>query len=165
MDGLLSVLVVIGIIVKIMKKNGAAPKKGTKKTVFPASAPVQAQPAAPITVPAGMAAAGVPAMPESAAYSIPVPATPNVPTQPEPCEPQPHGHAEGESHSDGEGCVGGSIAHAHEESPAARRPEREQAGSAPVSGRRIGAAQLRQAVVMSEILGRPVALRGRTAGK
>lgn len=165
MDGLLSVLVVIGIIVKIMKKNGAAPKKGTKKMVFPAPAPVQAQPAAPITAPVGMAAAGMSVTPESAAYSMPVPATPNAPAQPEPCEPHPHDHAEGESHSDGQGCVGGSIAHAHEESPTARRPEREQAGPAPVASRRIGAAQLRQAVVMSEILSRPVALRGRTAGK
>lgn len=68
--------------------------------------------------------------------------------------------AQGMSREDAQGCIGGSLPHtAHE-----GEPRREAASSAAPVVRRhpsLGPAQLRQAVVWSEILSAPKALRGR----
>ena len=78
---------------------------------------------------------------------------------------------------DGEGCVGGSMAHDHDEGErrqeharhleAARRREAVevlQEAEAELQ-RRSRAAELRRAVVMAEVLDRPVALRPRGCGR
>ena len=76
--------------------------------------------------------------------------------------------AQGSSAADDEGCLGGSLPHGHEEgesreehsSHIAAMEAREKAEAA-VSPKGIDARQLRRAVVMSEVLGRPKALRRR----
>ena len=195
MDGLISVLVVIGIILKFVNKSnktgkgknekkkaavhsieaveelageviGEAVKKA--KNYRAESGPVQpvTEPARPITAPAPAAA---PALEK---------------------DWDSHGHDEGASHTDDSGCVGGSLAHeSHEglrsggslgkvkaEGPgglaaAAAGPGNLAATAkndaisvqGPAERAMISAAELRRAVIMSEILREPVALRGRTA--
>lgn len=87
-----------------------------------------------------------------------------------------HDHPEGDSHVDASGCVGGSITHPHEiqaqkrvvEGPGGLAPR--HASPAPTVAQKapMGAAALegqlhpqgmRRALVMSELLARPVALR------
>lgn len=94
-----------------------------------------------------------------------------------------HGHAEGASHVDDTGCVGGSMAHdTHEgrnmasmhgsllhaktEGPgnlAAKAALQEEHVQSSAEKARFSAKEMRRAIVTSEILREPVALRGRTA--
>ena len=70
--------------------------------------------------------------------------------------------------ADGAGCVGGSLPHDHAEGEAheeharhvAAAEARERAEERPEE-RRFDAGQLRRAVVMAEVLDRPVSLRPR----
>ena len=93
--------------------------------------------------------------------------------QPAPAAPSPAILDEGESFLDDKDCVGGSLPHdetaLHEgesgmytEKRSAAAPETQNA-PALLAGRRIDAAELRRAVVMSEILGKPKALQRRRA--
>ena len=69
---------------------------------------------------------------------------------------------------DEEGCVGGSLEHTHEEGESREEHSRHMAAmrardaeeAAQEARRTIDAAALRRAVVMSEVLGRPRALKG-----
>ena len=81
--------------------------------------------------------------------------------------------AEGRADHDEEGCLGGSMAHDHHEGEsraehrrhmaAVARREREevQARETAESASHVNVRRLREAVVMAEILDKPVALRGR----
>ena len=96
--------------------------------------------------------------------------------QRQPAAPAPHVPAqptvtvsrEGMSAFDGEGCVGGSMPHDHTEGEShdehgrhvAAMQAREKAEAA-VTPREVDARALRRAVVMAEILDRPVSLRAR----
>lgn len=68
---------------------------------------------------------------------------------------------EGVSYSDSEGCVGGSMEHGHTSegrlTASARKPD--PAANASAAGRRVKASDMRRAIVTSEILSRPVAMR------
>ncbi|MBO4367858.1 MAG: hypothetical protein J5859_04020 [Clostridia bacterium] len=75
----------------------------------------------------------------------------------------PHtSETEGMSYADEEGCVGGSMVHGHTEEvkkqSAARRQEGKDMGTSAARGR-LNASDMRRAIVMSEILSRPVAMR------
>lgn len=77
-----------------------------------------------------------------------------------------HEHGEGFSRYDEEGCIGGSMEHSHEgpERPIVKRKEPTSEPTEKRQSRRIISAQeMRQAVITSEILRAPLALRGRTA--
>lgn len=91
-----------------------------------------------------------------------------------------HGHAEGASHADDTGCVGGSMAHdTHEglrsggslgkikaEGPgnlAAKSAPQAEPVQSSAEKARFSAKEMRRAIVTSEILREPIALRGRTA--
>ena len=77
-------------------------------------------------------------------------------------------YSEGESRIDDEGCIGGSMEHGHEEGApgqtvvrsAARDADTGMSGTRP----RMTAAQMRQAVIASEVLRAPLAMRGRRKG-
>ena len=79
-----------------------------------------------------------------------------------------HEHGEGFGHYDEEGCIGGSMEHNHE-GPGKLAAKREEPISEPIekrqSRRTISAQEMRQAVITSEILRAPLALRGRTTGR
>lgn len=74
------------------------------------------------------------------------------------------------AHTDEEGCVGGSMAHTHEEGESREEHARHMAAMTARDAEEaanevrpaIDAAALRRAVVMSEVLGRPKALRRNT---
>lgn len=168
MEGFLSFLVIVGIVLKFVnksKKTGNAENKGTKgrKKASPPAQPAAAQPAASPSVPA-----------------------PDITwlLDEENCPEEPHAHAEGASHADDKGCIGGSMAHethegrnvfashgsmfaARAEGPgnlaAKTAPEPEKRPAPQAHKPRLNAAEMRQAIVTSEILREPVALRGRTA--
>lgn len=191
MDGLISVLVVIGIILKFVNKSNKTGKgKNEKKKAAVHSIEAVEElagevigevvkkaknyradsgPAQPVTEPARPITAPTPALEKDWAS---------------------HGHDEGASHADDTGCVGGSLAHeSHEglrsggslgkvkaEGPgglaaAAAGPGNLAAMAkndaisvqGPAERARISAAELRRAIITSEILREPVALRGRTA--
>ena len=75
----------------------------------------------------------------------------------------PHTEHGGLSFSDDEGCVGGSLPHAeHEGGEAVRRSENWQE-SKVYGGRKtnVTADDMRRAVILGEILNRPIALRGK----
>ena len=91
-----------------------------------------------------------------------------------------HGHAEGASHVDDTGCVGGSMEHdTHEglrsggslgeikaEGPgnlAAKSAPQAEPVQSSAEKARFSAKEMRRAIVTSEILREPIALRGRTA--
>ena len=85
--------------------------------------------------------------------------------------------AQGVSLHDDEGCVGGSMAHVHTEGEthaehrrhveALRRRETEErlAAQAAADLAALNIQKLRQAVIMKELLDRPVALRGRRGSR
>ena len=91
-----------------------------------------------------------------------------APAQPTVSAPQ------GMSAGDDEGCVGGSMPHDHAEGEsrtehaahiaAMEARDRTDAAAHRGSPRAVDAAQMRRAVVMAEILDRPVSLRRRRAG-
>ena len=91
-----------------------------------------------------------------------------LPLEALPVELAPELFEQGEGFDDEEGCLGGSMPHGHEEGESreehsrhiAAMEAREKAEVA-VSPKGIDARQLRRAVVMSEVLGRPKALRRR----
>ncbi len=97
-----------------------------------------------------------------------------------------HEHGEGASHLDESGCIGGSLPHMHSEgakpnaagdamprsmegpgniAAGVRRQEKAEKKSAPAKEekRAFSAKDMRRAVVTSEILGKPVSLRPRSA--
>ena len=77
---------------------------------------------------------------------------------------------EGDSRLDDEGCVGGSLEHGHEEGTEAQvargaQVARRDAGVEASTPRvRMTAAQMRQAVIASEVLRAPLSLRGKRNG-
>lgn len=86
-------------------------------------------------------------------------------------------YAQGGSLEDDEGCVGGSMAHAHTEGETRsehrqhverlqkREAEERQTEEALWDSVNLNRRRLRQAVVMAEVLGKPAALRQRRAGR
>lgn len=189
MDGLISVLVVIGIILKFVNKSNKTGKgKNEKKKAAVHSIEAveelagevigevvkkaknyraESGPAQPVTEPARPITAPAPALEKDWAS---------------------HGHDEGASHADDTGCVGGSLAHESHEglrsggslggaktegfgaaaaagpgNLAAMAKDESISVQGPVERARISAAELRRAMITSEILREPVALRGRTA--
>ena len=165
MEGLLAILffILIGSMVGRSKKKTAAPG-GTPK-----------QPAAGKAAPGEMPKARVPAGLNYARQIEEM--LRSFERQALPEEPAPAPAVQGTSLSDDEGCVGGSMPHTHTEGEsreehgrhreAVRRREAkeivEQAASEREALRR--AQDLRRAVVMAEVLNRPVALREQEAGK
>ena len=80
----------------------------------------------------------------------------------------PHAHSEGSSALDDEDCAGGSMAHAHTEGVsraaqarrmAAIERDAEASKAAALVPQVIDARELRRAVVMAEVLGKPKGLR------
>lgn len=203
MDGI-TVLIIIWVVSRIVK-SAKGGKKATKKGVSPAQAislaearetarkarvyreqsgPQPAKTEAPAPKPA---AKPVPARPTvvSPAGAQDVPAPDITWLLEEDCDgvtPE-HGHAEGASHADDTGCVGGSMAHDTHEGrnmasmhgsllhAKAEGPGNLAAKSAPqiepvqssAEKARFSAKEMRRAIVTSEILREPIALRGRTA--
>ncbi|MDO4740941.1 MAG: hypothetical protein Q4A66_09765 [Eubacteriales bacterium] len=185
MEGFIVFLVIIGIFLKI---GGAAKKKTEQKP-----APAKVMPAEPAPAPGPAAAPSVPA-PAAAPAAPPMPDIGwLLEEEEEECvgPAESHTHGEGFSHADDKGCVGGSMSHAAHEGSALSREGRglsyegrsmrggvmgpgnlaARTASEPEKVRshaeraRISAREMRRAVVTSEILREPVALRGRTAGR
>lgn len=174
------------LIVVIVALIGVAAKSSKSKKAKPADKPKSApkaqppQPAKAVTQPSGVKIAGKESI-ESAINAItellenadsalaPQPAAAH-PQQPAKAKKKKK-NASGESKTDEHGCIGGSIPHTasegetlqehakHEKERQARLSE-ENALRAE-SLRKPTAADLRKAVVMKEILDKPVALRGR----
>lgn len=66
--------------------------------------------------------------------------------------------------ADGEGCLGGSLPHTQHEGGARRAPVPEAREEAVPRRHSLTPEDMRAAVVMAEILNRPVSLRGRAMG-
>ena len=66
--------------------------------------------------------------------------------------------------ADGEGCLGGSLPHTQHEGGARRAPVPEAREEAVPRRHGLTPEDMRAAVVMAEILNRPVSLRGRAMG-
>lgn len=182
MEDLFDILIVvafalIGIAAKSSKSKKTKPADKPKSTPKP---PQPAKPAKAVTQPSAVKIAGKESI-ESAINAItellenadsalaPQPAAAH-PQQPAKAKKKKKS-ASGESKTDEHGCIGGSIPHMtsegeslqehaqHEKNRQARLSE-ENALRAE-SLRKPTAADLRKAVVMKEILDKPVALRGR----
>lgn len=101
----------------------------------------------------------------------PAPVAPSTPAAPAAPVAPVVAATQGESHADAEGCVGGSMAHAHHEGEkraeharhmAAARLREDEESLAAEAARELhdlNLRRLRQAVVMAEVLDRPKALR------
>lgn len=170
MEGIAVIILLIGLISSLSKaakqnKNrpgqGQAKKPGASPTPRPA-APQPAKPAEP---------AKPPVFQELLQELV-------GQTEEKKAPAEDGGFAEAFSFEDDKGCVGGSLPHEADElhegestdlpiptplRPLARAEETAAEASAPRVTRRVSAADLRQAVIMSEILGRPRALRSRAA--
>lgn len=184
MDGLIALLIIVWAISRISKKNRQkgrpnAAAKGVKQVrLAPKATDMRTEIERAVGMPQIEAFFGAETVREAAQAAVPQMTAffgdeKEEKTQEEApdaqwqeCGPAEHEHGEGDGHSDAAGCIGGSMEHGHEEPLPRRqqsaRPAQEQ--NAPARPK-VDAAQLRSAVVMSEILGRPLALRGRTAGR
>lgn len=154
------------VIVFLLVMVFAFLNSGSKKKPAQGGKPAQATKAAPNAraVPGAKPALKVRAArkPAAAPSTLPTPAAPVAPVV---------AATQGESHADAEGCVGGSMAHAHHEGEkraeharhmAAARLREDEESLAAEAARELhdlNLRRLRQAVVMAEVLDRPKALR------
>lgn len=163
---------IISLVGKSGKKKKAAPGKG--RQAQPAQVkPVQAKPAQ--VKPAQAKPAQAKPVQERPAPVRPVPAQPTLKADladAAGCVGGSIAHTQHEGTpapgmADGEGCLGGSLPHTQHEGaprPARRAPVPEAKEEAVPRRHALTPEDMRAAVVMAEILNRPVSLRGRAMG-
>lgn len=144
-----------------MKKR-AASQAAAARTAAPVSPAFR--PAQPTVKPFDERFDPAPAQPVNDERFDPAPAQPVVSVYDERFIPRPAQPMADTSETDSEGCVGGSLEHDHEEGESMaehtehmKRYERDE--NAVSSKARIRRGDMQRAVVMSEILGKPVSYR------